>query len=241
MNDFETESTTIWSFPERGKWSTHTSKFRGNWSPLVVRNLILHYTKPSDLVLDPFLGSGTTLIEAKLLNRCGIGIDINPSFTKHAIERIRNAIGPETRQEVLLADSRFLQFLHPGQVDLALLHPPYANSIKYSNIQGDLSTIFSVESFCRELELVICNVSSFLRPGGTMAIMVGDIRRNKRVVPLGFKVFELCLKNELILKEIVIKIQHNCSSTEKWLPVAKRMNFLLLMHEYIFVFTNGEN
>lgn len=236
MNDYETEPTTIWSFPNRGKWSTHTSKFRGNWSPQVVRNLILHYSNSGDLVLDPFLGSGTTLIEAKLLNRRGIGIDINPAFAEQAIKRIRNAVGPELRQEVFRADSRFLHFLKPGQVDLALLHPPYSNSIKYSEIQGDLSTISSVESFCHELEQVINTVSNLLRSGGTMAIMMGDTRKNKRVVPLGFKVFELCMKNELVPKEIVIKIQHNCSSTEKWLSIAKRMNFLLLMHEYIFVF-----
>ena len=42
------------------------------------RNLILRYSKPGDWILDQFMGSGTTLVEAKLLNRNAVGVDINP-------------------------------------------------------------------------------------------------------------------------------------------------------------------
>ena len=38
QNDFNKETTTVWDFPDRGNWSTHTSFYRGNWSPRVVRN-----------------------------------------------------------------------------------------------------------------------------------------------------------------------------------------------------------
>lgn len=57
---FSPEQTTIWSFPDRGKWATHSGDYRGNWSPYVPRNLILRYSKPGDWILDQFLGSGTT-------------------------------------------------------------------------------------------------------------------------------------------------------------------------------------
>ena len=56
----------------------HSGKYRGNWSPYVPRNLILRYSKPGDWILDQFMGSGTTLVEAKLLNRHAVGVDINP-------------------------------------------------------------------------------------------------------------------------------------------------------------------
>ena len=77
--DFKREISTVWSFPERGKWATHylNAKYRGNWAPQVPRNLILKYSKVGDVVLDAFLGSGTTLIKCKLLGRHGIGIDIS--------------------------------------------------------------------------------------------------------------------------------------------------------------------
>ena len=41
-----------------------------NWSPYIPRNILLRYSKEGDLVLDQFAGGGTTLVEAKLLNRC---------------------------------------------------------------------------------------------------------------------------------------------------------------------------
>ena len=69
---FELEETTIWSFKERGSWATHKGDYRGNCPPQVPRNLILKYTIEGDIVLDTFCGSGTTIIETKLLNRKGV-------------------------------------------------------------------------------------------------------------------------------------------------------------------------
>ena len=68
-DDFELEMTTHWSFPNRGDWATHNAKYRGNWSPYIPRNLLLRYSKEGDTVIDQFAGGGTTLVEAKLLNR----------------------------------------------------------------------------------------------------------------------------------------------------------------------------
>jgi hypothetical protein len=75
--EFSVESTTIWSFPKRGSWATHNSRYRGNWAPYIPRNVILKYSKPGDTVLDYFVGGGTTAIEAKLLGRRCIAKDIN--------------------------------------------------------------------------------------------------------------------------------------------------------------------
>ncbi len=80
--NFNLETTTIWSFPDRGDWATHSGKYRGNWSPFIPRNVILRYTKDGEIVLDQFVGSRTTLVETKLLNRKGIGVDIKPGSDK---------------------------------------------------------------------------------------------------------------------------------------------------------------
>lgn len=66
---FKLEETTIWSFEDRGSWATHKGNYRGNCPPQVPRNLILKYTNEGDIVLDTFCGSGTTMIETKLLNK----------------------------------------------------------------------------------------------------------------------------------------------------------------------------
>ena len=81
--EFKLEKTTISSFKERGKWATHKGDYRGNCSPQATRNLILEYTEENDIVLDPFCGSFTSMIGCKLLNRKGIGIDINIDALKY--------------------------------------------------------------------------------------------------------------------------------------------------------------
>ncbi|MGQ9737047.1 MAG: hypothetical protein ACUVRT_03900 [Armatimonadota bacterium] len=52
--DFRQETTTVWSYKQRGNWATHNGSYRGNWSPYIPRNLILRYTKPGERVLEPF-------------------------------------------------------------------------------------------------------------------------------------------------------------------------------------------
>ena len=81
-------STTVWSFPKRGAWATHKGDYRGNWPPQMARALILMYTKPGDTVLDPMVGSGTTCIEAVLLGRNCIGVDINYNAVMLTLHRL---------------------------------------------------------------------------------------------------------------------------------------------------------
>ena len=141
--DFKLERTTVWSFPDRGDWATHKGNYRANWSPYIPRNLILRYTKENDLVLDQMVGSGTTLIECKLLNRRGIGIDINPDAIMVTRNRLdfKYKYNPEIKTYV--GDARNLNLIPDDSVDLVATHPPYANIIKFSNnkIDGDLSNI----------------------------------------------------------------------------------------------------
>ena len=101
-------STTVWSFPKRGSWATHRGDYRGNWAPQMARALILSYTEPGDTVLDPMVGSGTTCVEAKLLGRNCIGVDINYNaviLTLHRLYWLERAL--EERGYVV-ADSRSL-------------------------------------------------------------------------------------------------------------------------------------
>lgn len=67
-----------WSFPSTGtrEDSIHTlHRFAGNFIPQIPAHLIQILSAPGDVVLDPFVGSGTTVIEALLLNRNALGND----------------------------------------------------------------------------------------------------------------------------------------------------------------------
>ncbi|MBI5057946.1 MAG: methyltransferase domain-containing protein [Nitrospirae bacterium] len=235
---FDLECTTVWSFPKRGNWATHRSDYRGNWSPQVVRNLVLRYLNEGNAVLAPMVGGGTTLIECKLTGRRGIGIDINPNSIKITQERLNFDYLYSQPQDCFIGDARNLEVIEEGSIDLVLTHPPYADIIKYSEgkINEDLSNIHSIDSFCDEIEKVARECFRVLKPGKFCAILIGDTRRNKFYIPLAFKAMERFLKAGFVLREDIIKVQHNCRATGFWVKKSKLYNFLLIMHEHIFVF-----
>lgn len=192
--------------------------------------------KEGDTVLDQFVGSGTTVIEAKLLNRRGIGVDINPdavALTKKNLDFEREKCG---NIEVHIGDARNLSFIDDNTIDLICTHPPYSNIIRYSDdIQGDLSHL-DVEEFIREIEKVSEESYRVLKKDKFCAVLIGDTRRKGYIIPIGFRVMQTFINKGFKLKEIIIKEQHNCSSTGYWKNQSIKYNFLLIAHEYLFVF-----
>jgi len=241
--EYTPEFTTVWSFPERGSWATHNSKYRGNFAPQIARNVIEMYCQEGDSILDPMVGAGTTLIEAKLLARNALGLDINPEAVELAETGLRFKHHPPSKQKVQVGDARNLSFLKDNSFDLVITHPPYMNIIKYSNgkIPADLSNIGSLPKFCDEIEKIAKELFRVLKPDKFCAILIGDTRKGRHFVPLAFHVMQRFLKVGFVLKEDIIKVQHHCSSTERWRVKAKRDKFYLIMHEHLFVFRKPKN
>lgn len=234
-NSFKLETSTIWSFPDRGSWSTHKGDYPGNWSPYVPRNIILRYSKENDLILDQFAGSGTTLVEAKLNNRNIIGCDINDKAIELSKQRIADVEG-NSKAVILKRDARNLYDIKDNSIDLICTHPPYADIIKYStDIKEDLS-LFSREDFYKAMSQVAKECYRVLKSEKYCAILMGDTRKNGYIVPLGFDVMNIFINSGFKLKEIIIKQQHNCKSTEYWKYLSIKRNFYLIAHEYLFVF-----
>ena len=180
------------------------------------------------------MGSGTTLVEAKLLNRNAIGVDINPQSV--SISETNLQFQCETKSRIYLQNGSAtdLCFIKDSGIDFICTHPPYANIIRYSkDIEGDIS-LLTYDDFLKEMSLVAQESYRVLKKGKMCAVMIGDIRKYGKVVPLGFRVMDCFLKEGFMSKEIIIKEQHNCRSTDYW--EKQKNNFLLLAHEYIFVF-----
>lgn len=195
---------------------------------------MLRYSISGDWVLDQFMGSGTTLIEAKLLNRNAVGIDINPCAVSIAETNLQFQCQTNSKIYTRNGNASDLHFIKDNYFDLICTHPPYANIIKYSSeIEGDIS-LLDVEDFLSIMQKVAKEAYRVLKKGKICAVMIGDIRRCGKVVPLGFRMMDCFIKAGFMNKEIIIKQQHNCYSTAYW---EKQNNgFLLLAHEYIFVF-----
>lgn len=235
--NFELEMTTHWSFPQRGDWATHDAKWRGNWSPYIPRNVILRYSKEGELVLDQFAGGGTTLVEAKLLNRDIIGIDVNDI----ALERCREKVsfeheGATGKVYIRKGDARNLDFIQNESIDLICTHPPYADIIHYSeDIAEDLS-LLKIRDFLKEMEKVASESYRVLKKGKFCAVLMGDTRKKGCMIPMSFDVMKIFQDAGFTLKELIIKEQHNCKATGYWKTNSVKYNFLLIAHEYLFIF-----
>jgi len=236
--EFSPQYTTVWSFPQRGSWATHNAKYRGNFAPQIARNIIEMYSEKGQTILDPMVGAGTTLIEAKLLARNALGMDINPEAIELAQAALAFKHHPPSEQEVKVGDARDLSFLGDNSFDLVLTHPPYMNIIRYSDgkLEGDLSNIGSLPRFCDEMETIAAELLRVLKPDRYCAILIGDTRKARHFVPLAYHVMRRFLKVGFVLKEDIIKVQHHCKYTERWRGKAKRDKFYLIMHEHLFVF-----
>lgn len=235
---FVQETTTAWSFPVRGNWATHNPKYRGNFAPQIARNLILKYTKENDLILDPMVGSGTTLIEAKLLHRNAIGIDINQNAIDLTQEALSFHFKTITKQRAILGDARNIDCCNEDTIDLTIIHPPYLNIVKYSDgkNKNDLSSISNLNVFCNELEIVAKEIYRVLKPNKYCAVLIGDTRKAQHYVPISYFVMQRFLSTGFILKEEIIKTQHNCVYSKRWDKKANEYGFYLIMHEHLFVF-----
>ncbi len=239
---FTPETTTVWSFPDRGDWATHIGNYRGNWSPYIPRNLILRYTAPGELVLDQMTGSGTTLVECKLLGRRAVGVDINPDAVMVARNRLDFSYAPlddeyqEPEIKTYVGDARSLDLIEGESIDLIATHPPYASIIPYShNREGDLSSVHNIAESAAEMSRVAEECMRVLKPGKHCAILMGDSRRSKHFVPITPRVLMGFLEAGFILREDIIKLQWKMKSTrEKWF--GKKYDFYLIGHEHLYVF-----
>lgn len=249
--NFTTETTTLWSFPKRGKWATHASGYRGNWAPQIARNIIERYSEPGDTVLDQMVGGGTTMVECALTDRTGIGVDVNRDSLMITWDRLNfdiphsedAAIIRAAAENVLLyqGDARNLDRIAGDSVDLVATHPPYANIIRYTNgvggpLSGDLSKVRSIADYAVEMGRVAAEAYRVLKPDHYCAILMGDTRRSKHYTPIAYRVMDAFLQAGFILKEDIIKAQWNTTTEGLWQRKSREHNFLLIMHEHLFIF-----
>ena len=247
---FTLESGTIWDFPRRGDWAVHKGDYRGNWPPQLARNLIEKYSCEGDLVVDLFTGGGTTLIEAWLLQRRSLGIDLSRlavEISRGRLDEMEDAsksstdicLDPELRPLVIRDNALNLrEIMGCTQLDvsnnsLVCVHPPYLNALQYTKEdEEDLSRISDPQEFIERMGLLAEEIREVLPPGGTCGMLMGDVRKAGKLIPLGYHSLNQFTKHGFELQDIIIKTQHRDRSSEFYVGNDKQ---LLLSHEYLFI------
>lgn len=244
-DDIITDS--LWVLDNRDNSGAHLGWYWGNFIPQIPRQMMLRYTKKGDWVLDTFVGSGTTLIECRRLERNGIGIELNPELAQKAKQLIEKEpnIG-NVVSTVIVGDSRtinikeILKMHNIKHVQLLIMHPPYHDIIKFSQNEKDLSNAKNLEEYLKMFGEVIDNATPYLEKGRYLTLVIGDKYSKGEWIPLGFYCMQEVLKRGYLLKSIIVKnfeeTRGKRNQKELWRYRALVGGFYIFKHEYILLF-----
>jgi hypothetical protein len=239
---------SLWLMERRDVSGGHSAWYWGNFVPQIPQQLMLRYTKAGEWVLDPFAGSGTTLLESRRLGRNCIGIELQASVARKVRQRLKlhdagdrqTVTGLEVGDSTSLNARKMLKLYGTKSVQLIILHPPYHNIIQFSKNRHDLSNAGSAEEFTAQFGKVVDNVEPVLDPGRMLAVVIGDKYEKGEWIPLGFMAMNEVLKRKFRLKSIVVKNFEETTGKrnqkELWRFRALAGGFYVFKHEYIFIF-----
>ncbi|HIZ88354.1 MAG TPA: hypothetical protein H9804_00260 [Candidatus Mucispirillum faecigallinarum] len=243
-NDISTDS--LWIIDKRDNSGIHSGHYHGNFIPQIPYQLFSRYTKKGDWILDPFMGSGTSIIEAINMERNAIGIELQQNVAQEVSDRLGNIKINDTKYLIFQGDSgildinRQLQNHNINKVQFIIYHPPYWDIIKFSNDKQDLSNADTLQNFLYKFGKTIDNTSKLLEKNRYCALVIGDKYANSQIIPLGFYCMNLFMERNFLMKAIIVK---NFDETKGkngtkaiWRYRALASDFYIFKHEYIFVF-----
>jgi DNA modification methylase len=215
------------------------------------RRFIEIYTRKGDVVLDPFMGSGSAIIAARDLERKGIGFDINSDFVELAKKRLSQQklihLGVED-SDIYCEDAKnLLKYVKPNSVDLVITSPPYWNihtrkrtadykePRPYSSLERDLGNISDFNKFMDELKSIFEKVHVVLKGGKRCVVIVMDIRQGSYFIPFHMSITNMMTEIGFILEDIIIWDRRKEYSNLR--PLGYPYVFIVnKIHEYILIF-----
>jgi DNA modification methylase len=178
-------------------------------------NLLTH---KGELVLDPFVGIGTTLVAAQDLDRNAVGFDLKEEYVEIAKNRLSQSRLTQDSQQIAIVDDahNIPKYLEKETVSLCITSPPYANMLaherlnksirgnlrqnkhylkiqQYSNNPLDLGTM-NHEEYAKALEEIYSGILPLMRPKAHCIINVNDVWENNKRIPTHMHVIEALTK-----------------------------------------------
>ncbi len=206
--------------PARDKKIFHPASF----PETLATNFISFFTKRNQWVIDPFLGTGSSLVAAKMLDRNGLGLELYQKYAELAEKRLMGVTETNARAIVRRADARDLARILEEEgieeIDFCITSPPYWNQLnrnnkrqkkrkimgldtEYGNSPSDLGLIEDYYCFIREQKMIFEEVFNITKNGGYLVVVTNNVYRDGRVWPLAFDTFN--------------------SLAEKWVPKDERV------------------
>ena len=241
---------SLWLMDSRDRTGGHQLDYHGNFIPQIATQTFLRYTRENDIILDLFLGSGTSAIEAARLKRRLVGVELKPDLVEHVRakipptlldDRIHLLQGDSTTEETTARVRETLASMGAEYTQLLMLHPPYHDIILFSDDPADLSNASSLEDFLNLFETVARHGFDLLEPGRFAVLVIGDEYSKGELIPLGFYCLERMQRAGFHTKAIVVK---NITGNERgkgrdsnlWRYRALAGGFYIFKHEYVIIF-----
>ena len=207
------QTTARWQ--RAGRYVPESTRHPGKMLPELARRILLAYSKPGDIVVDPMCGVGTTLVEAATLDRRCIGVELEERWVAITRANLGHALPARQRRlaDVRPGDARSLvSFLKGfrGRIDLMLTSPPYACEAgvidKRAWLRGrrlcDASTLnYSTDpdnighargaDYHAAMASVYVQCFALLRPGGLLVTVTKNMRHRGRLIDLTSITIEL--------------------------------------------------
>lgn len=182
----------------------HPAKF----PETLVEDFILFFTKKNEWVLDPFMGTSSTLIAAAQIERNCIGIELNENYFKSSQMRIRKReldkyANPILGNSLDLKNLLMKNNLGNIKIDYTITSPPYWNQLdrnsirqkerkqkgfdtKYSEAKNDLGNISSYDEFIEVQAQIFDQVYDLTKPNGYLTIITNNVYCEGKLFPLAF-------------------------------------------------------
>ncbi len=186
----------VWQFNYQGRDIRDKKQHPATFPISLATKVIELFTHEGELVLDPFVGSGTALVAAQDTNRNAVGFDLQSDYVDLSESRFVQ-VEPSTTSQVAVHDdaSSVAEYLEPGSVSLVLTSPPYANLLnrqrrnksrrdrkneqlgaveQYSQDPRDLGTM-PLEEYSEAMRSIFAGIRKVLKPGGHCVVNVPDM------------------------------------------------------------------
>jgi DNA modification methylase len=241
---------SLWLIDSRDRSGSHQLDYHGNFVPQIATQTYLRYTREDDVVLDLFLGSGTSAIEAVQLKRRLVGVELKAGLIQAVRDkvpadliddRIRILQGDSAKPETAARVRDTLAAMGEDHAHLLVLHPPYHSIIQFSDDPADLSNAPTLDAFLDGFEAVARNGFELLAPDRYAVLVIGDRYSKGELIPLSFYCLDRMQTAGFRCKAIVVKnIEGNevgkGRSSNLWRYRALAGGYYIFKHEYVIIF-----
>ncbi|KPJ56294.1 DNA methyltransferase [Parcubacteria bacterium DG_74_2] len=221
-----------------------------------IKKLVKFFTKKNMTVLDPFCGSGTTLVASAQEGRKGVGIDLSKKYCQMSKKRLQD-LKMTKNQQIICGDSLKKISQRKGKIDYCVTSPPYHNILRhnggglreakdknvrngsrlgveyYSNDKRDLGNQAQYKNFLKLLKAVMAEVYNKLKDKKYCSIIISDFTVNKKETNSSGDVIRLMQEIGFNFEGMVVLVQDNKPLYPFGYPFAYKMNH---HHQYILNF-----